>query len=233
MENKQFSRSDKMTALVNADFTLLLTISRFDIPMGFGDKTIAEVCDTHNVDCNTFLAVVNFLSETTHDRAKTYEDIDLKSVTRYLKNAHKYFLEYKLPALRTKLLLMIDSQVETAVFRDVFLKFFDEYFTEVKKHMDYENKTVFPYINNIMEGKRDKKYHIGIFEQRHDRIEQKLKELKNILMKHYSLHAGNNLLTELLLDIFLCEKDLTLHCAVEDSLIIPAMMFREAKIDTQ
>jgi regulator of cell morphogenesis and NO signaling len=222
-----------MTALVNADFTLLLTINRFDIPMGFGDKTVAEVCGTNNIDCNTFLAVVNFLSETVHDRAKTYENIDLKSVTRYLKNAHKYFLEYKLPALRQKLLQVIDYQIETSVFRDVFLKFFDEYFTEVKKHMDYENKIVFPYINNIMEGKRDKKYHISIFEQRHDQIDLKLKELKNILIKHYPFSAGNNLLTELLFDIFLCERDLASHCAVEDFLIIPAIIFRETKINAQ
>jgi regulator of cell morphogenesis and NO signaling len=225
----RFSASDKMNFLITKDFSLLLVINRFDLPLGFGDSTVKEVCAANGIDCNTFLTVVNFLSEPAHDPEKTYEDIDLKSVIRYLKNSHDYFLDYKLPAIREKLLLLVDSSAETAPFRNVFLRFFDEYSTEVRRHMDYENKTVFPYAYNLIEGKTDEKYHISIFAQRHNQIDLKLIELKNILIKHYQFKGGNNLLTEVLFDIYMCEKDLASHCDVEDCLIIPAIKAIETK----
>jgi regulator of cell morphogenesis and NO signaling len=219
-----------MNFLIDKDFSLLLVINRFDLPLGFGDLTVQEVCVANGIDCNTFLAVVNFLSEKTHDPDKTYEDIDLKSVIRYLKNAHNYFLEYKLPEIREKLLRMVNSSAETAPFREVFLMFFDKYFSEVQRHMNYENNTVFPYIHDLIEGKQDKKkYRISIFERKHEQIDLKLIELKNILIKHYSFKEGNNLLTEMLFDIYQCEKDLASHCDVEDGLIIPAIKAIETK----
>ncbi len=31
--------------------------------LGFGDKTVKEVCELNGVDCRTFLIVVNFMAE--------------------------------------------------------------------------------------------------------------------------------------------------------------------------
>jgi len=39
-------------------------------------------------------------------------------------------------------------------YRVVFIKFFDEYFDEVRKHMDYEDKTVFPYVIQLLDGEK-------------------------------------------------------------------------------
>ena len=39
----KFSANVKMSDLIISDHSLLLVISRFGIPLGFGDKTISEV----------------------------------------------------------------------------------------------------------------------------------------------------------------------------------------------
>lgn len=57
----------------------------------------------------------------------------------YLKNAHKFFLNFTLPAIRRKLLDAIDcSDAEDIGF--LIIKFYDEYVKEVRIHMEHENK---------------------------------------------------------------------------------------------
>src|ERR1035437_6448894 len=159
----KFSANEKMTNLIKEDHTLLLVISRFGLSLGFGNKTVKEVCDSNGIDCETFLAVVNFLSESNFEVVTLNENLELKSVINYLKNAHSYFLDFKLPAIRSKLLQAVETPEQTLPYGEIFLKFFDEYVLEVKKHMAYENKVVFPYVLKLLNGNVDESYSISVF----------------------------------------------------------------------
>jgi regulator of cell morphogenesis and NO signaling len=151
MQNQhKFTARTRMSDLINEDASLLSSISRFGISLGFGDKTVREACEANNIDCDTFLSVVNFLSEGNVEINETYNNISIESVINYLKNAHTYFLDYKLPSIRTKLLDAVDSTAQSSSYKVLFMKFFDEYFDEVRKHMEYEDKTVFPYVLNLL-----------------------------------------------------------------------------------
>ena len=50
----------RMIYLIRDNYDLLQSLGSFGISLGFGDKTVREVCDEQNVDTYTFLAVVNF-----------------------------------------------------------------------------------------------------------------------------------------------------------------------------
>jgi len=231
-QQHKFSANEKMTNLIKEDHTLLLVISRFGLSLGFGNKTVKEVCDSNGIDCETFLAVVNFLSESNFEIETLNENLDLKSVINYLKNAHSYFIDFKLPAIRSKLLQAVETPEQTLPYGEIFLKFFDEYVLEVKKHMAYENKVVFPYVLNLLNGKADEGYSISVFEDRHNEIDSRLVELKNILIRYFPSKGSNHLLTEVLFDILSCEKDLASHNQVEDYLFAPAIEVVEQKYRT-
>ena len=228
-KQQKFSANEKMSDLINENHTLLLVISRFGLSLGFGDKTVNEVCQLNGIDCTTFLAVVNFLSEGNFEVGIDYENISIVTVIDYLKNSHVYFLDFKLPAIRTKLLAAINAPDQSIPFEVIFMKFFDEYFLEVRKHMEYENKVVFPYVLKLLKGEKDPKYSITVFQERHNEIDSKLVELKNILIKYYPAKGSNHLLTEVLFDILSCEIDLASHNRVEDYLFVPAIEDIERK----
>ena len=95
--------------------------------------------------------------------------------------------------------------------------------------MSYEEKIVFPYVRNLLEGVKDPKYNISIFRKRHDQIEMKIVELKNILLKYYP-GPDNYLLNSVLFDIFATEQDLASHNRVEDYLFVPAVLAIEKTI---
>ena len=221
MLTHKFTERTRMIELINEDASLLSAISRFGISFGFGDKTVKEACVAHNIDVKTFLAVVNFISEGNVEITEILDTISIETVIGYLKNAHIYFLDYKLPSIRTKLIEAVDSSDQSMAYKVVFMKFFDEYFDEVKKHMDYEDKTVFPYVIKLIRGNIQKNYRIADFEDQHSDVDSKLIELKNILIKYYPAKGINYMLNDVLFDLLSCEKDLAMHNQVEDFFFVP------------
>lgn len=213
-----------MRDLVNDNGALLLVMARFGISLGFGDKSVREVCRMHHVDENTFLEVVNFVS----DREYHYESVCLPSLIGYLKQAHEYFLDFNLPNIRRKLIESIDCSGSSDIAM-LIVKFYDEYVTEVRKHMEYENEVVFAYVEQLSQGLLNRNYTISEFAGKHTPIGNKLKELKDIIIRYYP-EKNNYLLNAVLLDIILCEQDLTSHCMIEDKLFVPAVRLIEQQI---
>ncbi|GHV49484.1 cation-binding protein [Bacteroidia bacterium] len=216
-----------MSDLISGNYSMLLLTCRFGIALGFEDKSIGDVCRQNKVDTDTFLAVVNFLAGE-RPAAHTNGNLSVEALTAYLHNAHDYFLRFRFPLLRSKLTEAITGDCPPDV-AFIIVKFFDEYTEEVDKHMMYEEKTVFPYVRRLLEGKKDAKYNISIFRKRHDQIEMKIIELKNLLLKYYP-GKGSHLLNSVLFDIFATEQDLASHNLIEDNLFTPAIAELEKQV---
>ena len=227
---QRFSANHKMSDLIHENHSLLLVISRFGLHLGFGNKTVEEVCTSNGIDCVTFLAVVNFLVDDNFEVENSYENISIDTVVDYLKNAHSYFLDFKLPSLRNKLLEAVNQPEQNIPYGLLFMKFFDAYVLEVTKHMEYENNTVFEYAKQLSSGQLSSQYSISVFQKRHNEIDSKLDELKNILIKYFPDNGSNHLLTEVLFDILSCEIDIVSHNKVEDYFFIPAVEAIERKL---
>lgn len=228
--HQKYSETDILSDIINEDQSMLWVISRFGLSLGFGDSTVKGICDSNSIDCSTFLTVVNFLSVEDYDVEIVSNDLSLPALITYLKSAHSYFLDFKLPSIRKKLLDAVEDIEQAIPYRQLFLKFFDEYVHEVNKHMEYENNVVFKYVIGLISGVKSDSYNILVFQKRHNEIDSKLTELKNILIKYYPAKGTNYLLTEVLFDILLCEKDLASHNLVEDYLFVPVVEVLENKL---
>ena len=230
MNKKRFySPTDKMSDIICDNYSLLQVMSRFGLPLGFGDYSVEEVCKSNQVDSNTFLAVANFINKGHSRSSVSPNDISVQSLMTYLKNAHHYFLDFQLPNIRRKLLEAIDCSTDNEV-TFLILKFFDIYVQEVRNHMDYEDRTVFTYVDNLLKGEKDDTYNIGMFVSHHDHIDDKLTELKNSIIKYYPDSKKAYLMNTVLFDIFICEKDLASHNQVEDHLFVPAVLQLEKEV---
>lgn len=221
----QYKGSDLMSDLICKNYPMLLVMSRFGIALGFGEETIEAVCRKNDVDTNTFLAVVNLLIEDESAvKSENASTISIPSLVKYLHNSHSYFLDFRLPSIKRSLINALDN-IKNDV-NPIILKYFDEYYEEVKRHMNYEEANVFPYVDALLSNKSGSvNYKIDIFSKQHDHVEEKLSELKNIIIKYYS--ANSNELNCVLFDIFSCSEDLASHNKVEDNLFVPAITLIE------
>lgn len=223
----KYNPTDKLRNLVRDNSSLLMVMSRFGISSGFGEKTVEEVCGMHGVDVATFLAVANLIS----GKDKDYKSLSLSSLIGYLRRAHTYFLDYNLPTIRRRLIEALDcSGTDDVAF--LILKFYDEYVTEVRRHMEYEDTVVFTYVDDLLQNRIGSDFSIGIFSGKHNHIDVKLKELKDIVISYYP-NKCNDMLNSVLFDIINCEQDLASHSDVEDMLFVPAVEELEKHVREQ
>lgn len=221
-----YEASDKMISLIRDNYNLLQSLGSFGISLGFGDKTVKQVCDDQNVDTNTFLAVVNF----TINGYREMDDVSRLSVPtllQYLKASHDYFLGFQLPFIRKEL---VDALDENDNLARLILKLYDEYSRSVTLHMKYEEKTVFPYVESLLAGNPMANYAIDMYSKHHGQESSKLRELKSIIIKYFPGDClRNNQLSATLYDIYNNEEWLALHAEVEDNIFIPAIKYLEDK----
>lgn len=229
MYYNDYKPADRMCDIICDEPALLQMMSRFGIPLGVGEQSVEQVCGAHGVDTATFLAVANFIKHGARGAADNLEKVSVRALTDYLKQAHTYFLDFQLPAIRRKLLEALDCSQPGEVSY-LILKFYDDYMGEVRKHMLHENRKVFTYVDELLQGHRSGDYSISQFARSHTSIEVKLQELKNIIIKYYAPTEQAELLNNVLYDIFTCETDLRVHCQVEDDLFVPAVEILEEKV---
>lgn len=224
---KVYEPKDMMIDLIRDNYNVLQALSSFGINLGFGDKTVEEVCKDNGVDCRTFLIVVNFLVNG-YFRDEELEYVNVGSLLHYLQANHKYYLDFQLPFMRKELSdsLNPDGRVDKLI-----MDFYDAYAAEVRKHMKYEEDRLFPYINSLLEGMRDEAYNIDAYAKHHGMADVKLKELKNIIIKYLPGDSlRNNMLTATLYDLYNNEEWLQLHAKVENEILVPVIKNMEMNI---
>jgi len=204
-----YKGSDKICDLMSHEEDAIQIISRFGLEMGVGEQTIAQVCEAHGVHTPTFLAVVNYK---VFKQRVLPADIDIPTLQRYLKNAHTYFLDFRLPRLRRALIEAIIPADPTTKIPGLILRCYDEFVEEIRTHIEHENE--------------------GLFDEHvHDdqRITDKLTEIKNLIIKYYPTKPTSTegtvtyTLISVMSDLWHTEQDFADHCAIEDDILRPAL----------
>ena len=217
---KMYEADDKMISLIRDNYDLLQALGSFGISLGFGDKTVQETCEDNHVDTYTFLSVVNYTINGSGEFDND-EQISVETLLHYLQASHAYYLDFQLPFIRRELAESLDEQDSLA---QLILRFYDEYAHEIRRHMMYEQKTLFPYVQGLLDGKVTSDYDVETFSKHHGSADKKLKELKLLIIKYLpsdGLH--NNKLTATLHDIYDNEAWLRQHAQVEDHIFVPAI----------
>lgn len=200
------------------DSKILSVLERLNINLGFGEATIEEICNKYHLSTNLFLMICNIYSF--DDFTPNIDGLtqnDIPKIVGYLQKSHDYWLNSCFPQLHKNIHTMLDSCDE--VNKKVLNKFYDDYDVEVKKHLDYEENTVFPYILSL--GKEKGTFRIKDFEENHSDLDEKLGDLKNIVMKYLPEAYVSQARIDVLNDIFKIEEDLNKHTVIENSLLIP------------
>lgn len=215
--NRLFNAGDSVVDLIEYDYDVLTVLSRFSLPLGFGHKTIAGLCEDSGISTDAFLLIVNFLLSGEIDPIALH-DVSPADVVYFLHNSHDYYLSYKLPHIRANLLAALDAGHND--INPIIVKFFDDYTSLVKKHFNYEESVVFPYVRALAAG-ISTDYSIDVFRRQHDdEIEEKLSELKNIILRYYSTSMPFKMY-DALVDIYNCEQDLKSHARIENDILVP------------
>lgn len=204
-----YKATDKIADLMSHEEDAIHVISRFGLGMGVGEQTIAEACALHGVHTPTFLAIVNY-KVFKHKAMPT--EVDVPTLQQYLRNAHSYFLDFRLPFLRRAIIEAIIPADPTSQIPMLILRCYDEFVEEIRTHIAHEEQ-------GLVEE------HI----QDDQRITDKLTEIKNLIIKYYPSEnvsqkgIATYTLIHVMSDLWHTEQDFADHCAIEDEILRPAL----------
>lgn len=228
--NKEIIHKDmKMSDIILSNHYLILILERFGIKLGLRDKTIEAICIEYNINTEIFLTIANLQNNSSYIPSSSYDCSGVKEIIQYLKRSHQYYTDEVFPDILKNIHLMSEysQKPEMKMVKD----FFDEYKKEVDQHFNYENETVFPYILSLFEHNNfaNSNYTVADYKEHHDDIEEKLNDLKRLLIKH--LPPKNDCVTrrKILFTLFDFEQDLLVHAKIENDILIPLVEKMEIK----
>jgi regulator of cell morphogenesis and NO signaling len=213
----------KMHQVVSANPRFLLVLEYFNISLGFGDQTVQEICQNHKVNEQLFLTIANLYChrESVRIDARCFDHSDALLVLEYLKTSHVYFLDEKIPQLK-RIIEEKSARNPEEKYTKIINKFVHDYAEEVFDHINYENTIVFPYVKSLLEEHGKKQiYTIEEFKKNHSNIEEKLTDLKNLLIKYVPPEYDAMVRRKLLFELYDLEWDIEVHDFIENNLLIP------------
>lgn len=229
---KLFSIGMKMAEVPDADHRLLGVIRRLGLNFGFGEKTVGEVCEEAGVNPHTLLLISKIYAYDGYvPSAEELSRSSMRDILTYLHNSHDFYIDIALEALDKAIHAMMNTCDEKHY--KILMRFYGGYRDEILKHFEYEEKTVFPYVRAIDEGKTTEGYGIEQYEENHSDVDEKLNDLKNIVMKYLPQDCDNNLIQKVLDCLYSLEDDLGKHTYIEDEILVPMAAAREKELGHQ
>ncbi len=217
----KYSTDMSLAALIDSDFSLLQVISRIGIDLKYAALPVYEACGKCGIDPDTFILICNVYSFPAH--VPSPEELavgNIKNIIDYLHSSHLYYMGQAIRVLGNSFDRLVAPFDEKQ--KKVVLKFFDDYKSELEKHFAYEEDVVFPYIETLLrDGVKTSGYSIEQFEEHHENVEEKLEDMKNIVMKYLPGECSNDLKIMVLLSIYHLHDDLRRHTYVEDNILVP------------
>ncbi len=224
----------KLSDIVDGDKRALVLFPRFGIELGFGDRSVEDICKKLGIDLQFFLLMVNTFLNPDYFPDKQLKRVDVDMLIGYLVEAHNYYLEERIPYLQSLINNFKNRVDHPAVMQ--LEKFFDQYIDEVRDHLAYEDETAFPYMERISAYGKSRlpleriDYSVDVFEERHDNIQEKLSDLKNLLVKYFPPAGDRYLRIRLLNELIDFEEDLINHARIEDKVLIPVVRQLEKQV---
>ncbi|MBR4135564.1 MAG: hemerythrin domain-containing protein [Bacteroidales bacterium] len=212
-----------------AQYNNLITLfPRLGISLGFGDKTVRQVCEESHVSIPLFLLVCNVYAQKDYTPdIETLTACPIINIVHYLKASHEDYLTYNFPHIEAHLERIMQDWAPK--YKTLITNFYTQYKQEVVQHFKHEEDVVFPYIQLLSDKKGGKgRTRSTNFDKQHSDIEDKLQDFTNLLMKYIPSDARQRDLINMLVDIFMLAEDIENHTIMEDKILIPYIKYLES-----
>ncbi|MBG0781164.1 MAG: hypothetical protein H0S84_02730 [Bacteroidales bacterium] len=231
----------KMAEVIHMNHHLLPVLNRFDIYLGFGERTVEAVCIDHKVNVDFFLEIVNTFHDSSYFPLRHLQSFKASMLIDYLHKTHAYYLDVKIPEIGRYISEIAQTSDFEEIHRKLLKDFFNQYQHELTNHINKEEQGVYPYVLRLEKAlesedanaetiKELQQYSIIEYEKDHDDVEAKLFDLKNILIKYLPPVHNNKLLNLIVHEIFELERDLNNHGHIEDLILVPIVENMEKEL---
>ena len=228
-----FTSRMKLADIITANHNIILLLPRFGIPLGFGDKSVREVCTANNVPVDFMLLICNVY--TFDDYLPDIESLaatDMRPLLKYLEESHSYYPNERLPHIEVHLHHIADRIGQR--YGEILKKFYADFRREITEHFREEEQYDFPKLRSLQDGTRKaeggkRKAESGK-NKSHNGLVDKLNDLTQIVYKYLPGNVLPEETMEVVFDILQLSADIQKHALIEDKILIPYMKWLERRL---
>jgi regulator of cell morphogenesis and NO signaling len=220
---------------------LLPLFPRFNLKLGFGEKSVEEVCEDHSVNTDFFLEIAKAYLEELYVPGEGLFLFSLETVVSYITSTHTYYTDIALPGVEEKIRRLMDQSLLSKKEIGLVTGFFNDYKKDFLAHISQEEQHILPYVLELERQstleqpdpefiQKLRSYSIREFEKEHDRLETSLEHLSTLIIKYLPPFDDQQLCHQVLNDLSALVKDLVDHAEMEDKVLVPRVAELEEKM---
>ncbi len=226
-----------MADLLIANSYLQLMLEHFEIPLPVQDLTISNICQRHDINESLFIAFTNLYCGSRSLPELNPDPKDILDIIAFLKSAHNFYSTEIYPEIM-ELISHMNRSNNSKEMKLVML-FYSDYFDEVNEHLDYENEVFHPYVHQLIEKMYGREIEVqsdfsaAHYRDNHSDIEEKLRDLKNLLIKYLPPQDDRAVRRKILFMLSELEFDLNIHSDIEELVLTPLVMRLESLVNEE
>ncbi len=234
------TKDNKMSDVVLHDYTLITILNRFGIKLGFKEKTVNDICLENGINSDFFLEIINAFHDENYFTEKKLKSFSISLIVNFLKKSHEIYLQKRIPQIKN-LIERLEFSGDNKKYKSIILNFFEEYHKELVNHINHEEQDIYPYVLQLEQALQQKtvnkaflqkinNHSIKNYREEHNGIDDKLTDLKSIIIKYLPPPVNYEVCNNILAKLFKLEDDLKNHSKLEERVMIPLAEEMESKI---
>lgn len=225
--SRWFTQRTTLSDILQVNYSAILLLPRLGIKLGFGDRSVAEVCQQYGISSVFVITMLNcYTFDNYEPDLDSLDNEAMRLLVPYLVRSHTYYAEERIPHIERHL-QHIASEAGSR-YADVLIRFFQDYRADMATHFANEEEHIFPLIEKKLDGCTIDLSKVSAFAKSHDSMVDKLSDLMQIVFKYLPSEGMLEELNELLFSILQFSFDLKKHALIEDKIMIPFLTRKEA-----
>lgn len=210
------NKHTKVSEIVISEPSTLTVLNRFGIYLGFGDKTVSDICNEKNIDTEFIVSMLNTYINENYFPEEALKSYSIKLMFEYFNKTNHYYLRVQLPNIERH----FNSFVERSEQGNKSLELLREFFNEVKNELTSRiviDTQLFGENTEISEKTIE---HLNV---ETDSIEDKLNDLINMFVIHLKGNYDTNLCHAVLFSILSLKKDISQNNRLRYRILLPLL----------
>lgn len=211
----------KLSDVILHDPSLIPVINRFGIHLGLGDKSIRTICEEKKLEADFFLSILNTFIHANYFPENKFRSFCATQIVDYLTKTNQSYERFLIPNIERHLNSFIERSDPDNAHLELLRKFFTVFKKELKARIEEDNHQIFPMIRNLSEQYGGGELYLEAKESESDVLEEKLFDMKSIMIKHLNGEFDENLCYAVLFAICNLEKDINQHNRIRNKILFP------------
>ena len=216
------THSSSLAEAIFSDPSLIPVINRFGVCLGVGDASVSEVCQSHGIDMEFFLAVVNTFLNENYFPATSSGAFPVKKVVEYLSLTDRYYADVQLPNVERHFVSLLQCSPN-----DNNLPMLRQFFNEMKRELlscvAYDKDQARPAVMSLIEGKDPAALRPDTFRLQRGSVVEKVDDLATFFVRHLRGEYNRNLCVAVVSAVFLLARDMRQNNRIRERILVPAV----------